>query len=187
MLSTNACPTFTFRVFMLCSNSDRSVSSYSVHWACVWCWGVGTGQNVVPAPQHPTGSWLLPLSCSSLGLLFVYCISGRVSRRVLVSGEQLALSSQSSYLLSSALLSCRTIQCCWLSSTKCSLKLHTVVWLVGRGVGRPAWGVSSQLGCVAAGSPFSPCQGIKGKGNRGPLTSSSVKKNSRSFKFSAVP
>lgn len=35
MLSTNAYPTFTFRVCMLCTNSDRSVSSYSVHWACV--------------------------------------------------------------------------------------------------------------------------------------------------------
>lgn len=90
MLSTNAYPTFTFRVCMLCSNSDRSVSSYSVHWACVCCWGDGTGQNVVPPPRHPTGSWLLPLSCSSPRLLLLYCISGRVSRGVLLPGEQLA-------------------------------------------------------------------------------------------------
>lgn len=122
MLSTNAYPTFTFRVCILCSNSDRSVSSYSAPWACICCWGDGTGQNVVPPPRHPTGSWLLPLSYSSLRLLFLYCISGRVSRGVLVPGEQLGsgfLSSQSSYLLSSALLSSCSIQCCWLSSIKC--------------------------------------------------------------------
>lgn len=89
MLSTNAYPTFTFRVCMLCANSDRSISSYSVHCACICFWDDGTGQNMVPPPQHPTGSWLLPLSCSSLRLLFLYCISGRVSRELLVPGEQL--------------------------------------------------------------------------------------------------
>lgn len=89
MLSTNAYPTFTFRVYMLCANSDRSMSSYSAHCACICCWDDGTGQNMVPPPQHPIGSWLLPLSCSSLRLLFLYCISGRVSRELLVPGEQL--------------------------------------------------------------------------------------------------
>lgn len=60
-----------------------------MHWACVPCWDDGTGQNMVPPPQHPTGSWLLPLSCSSLRLLFLYCISGRASRELLVPEEQL--------------------------------------------------------------------------------------------------
>lgn len=77
-------------VYMLCKNSDRSVSSYNIHWSCVCCWGDGSGQNAVPAPKHPPASWLLPLSCSSLKLLFLYCISGRVSRGFLVPGEQLA-------------------------------------------------------------------------------------------------
>lgn len=89
MLSTNAYPTFTFRVCMLYGNSDRSISSYSVHCACVCCWVDDTGQNMVPPPQHPTGSWLLPLSCSSLRLFFLYCISGRVSRELLVPEQQL--------------------------------------------------------------------------------------------------
>lgn len=77
-------------VYMLYKNSDRSVSSYNIHWSCVCSWGDGSGHNAVPPPQHPPGSWLLPLLCSSLKLLFLYCISGRVSIGLLVPGEQLA-------------------------------------------------------------------------------------------------
>lgn len=112
VLSTNAYPTFTFRVCMLCANSDRSISSYSVHCACICCWDDGTGQNMVPLPQHPTGSWLLPLSCSSLRLLFLYCISGSVQG---VAGAWRAarfLPFQPSYYLSSSFLSTCSIQCC---------------------------------------------------------------------------
>lgn len=53
-----------------CSNSDRSVSSYSVRWTCVCCWVDGTAQYLLSPPRHPTGSWLLPLSCSSQRLAF---------------------------------------------------------------------------------------------------------------------
>lgn len=105
MLSTNAYPAFTFRVCMLYGNSDRSISSYSVHCACICCWDDGTGQNMVPPPQHPTGSWLLPLSYSSLRLLFLYCISDRVSRELLVPGQQLDLPFQPSHHLSLSFLS----------------------------------------------------------------------------------
>lgn len=70
MLSTNACPMFTFRECVSCSNSDRSVSSYSVRWTCVCCWVDGTAQYLLSPPRHPTGSWLLPLSCSSQRLAF---------------------------------------------------------------------------------------------------------------------
>lgn len=51
MLSTNAYPTFTFRVHKFCSNSDRSVSNYSVHWACVCCWVMVLGRTSPSIPQ----------------------------------------------------------------------------------------------------------------------------------------
>lgn len=114
-------------VYMLCKNSDRSVSSYNIHWSCVCCWGDGSGQNAVPAPKHPPASWLLPLSCSSLKLLFLYCISGRVSRGFLVPGEQLAFRppnlpacsflSSPFLLLHSGLLA--------FQQKKCKLELHS--------------------------------------------------------------
>lgn len=196
MLSTNAYPTFTFRVCMLCSNSDRSIGSYSVHWACIHCSDDSTGQNMVPPPQHPTGSWLLPLSCSSLRLLFLSCISGKASRELLVPGEQLGFcpSNLPTIFLH---LSFPPVPFSAFGFPAKNANQNftrvitqqpapTIVWLVGKGAGRPAWEVSLWLGSVVVGNPFNPSQGNKGKGNLGVLTSSSVKQNSRSL-LSTVP
>lgn len=195
MLSTNAYPTFTFRLCVLCSNSDRSVSSYSVHWACICCWGDGTGQSVVPPRWHPTGSWLLPLSCSSRRLLFLYCISGRVSRGVLVPGEQLAFCPPNlptfflqlcfpPFLFSAAGFPAQNVNKNF-TQVIAQQPALTVVWLVGRGVGRPAWEVSLWLWCVVAGSPFSPSQGNKGES--GNLHEFFSEAKFKIFKFSTLP